>query len=92
MCALIRTSEQILLQVKGKGKAHPRTGHEDPEGEHIYSSTVPSNSALVGVSGQCHGPAALPQGKTRYPLYRRLGGPQDRSGKVRKISPPIGIR
>jgi hypothetical protein len=22
------------------------------------------------------------------PLYRRLGGPQDRSGRVRKISPP----
>jgi len=23
-----------------------------------------------------------------YPLYRRLGGPQDRSGRVRKILPP----
>jgi len=31
-------------------------------------------------------------GKSRYPLYRRLGGPQGRSGKVRKISPPTGIR
>jgi hypothetical protein len=31
------------------------------------------------------------QGKTRYPLYRRLGGPQDRSGQVRKISPPPGF-
>jgi hypothetical protein len=29
---------------------------------------------------------SLPPGKTRYPLYRRLGGPQDRSGQVRKIS------
>jgi hypothetical protein len=29
----------------------------------------------------------LPQGKTRYPLYRRLGEPQGRSGQVRKISP-----
>ena len=25
---------------------------------------------------------------TRYPLYRRLGGTQGRSGRVRKISPP----
>jgi hypothetical protein len=25
-------------------------------------------------------------------LYRRLGGPQGRSGQVRKISPPTGIR
>ena len=31
-------------------------------------------------------------GKTRYPLYRRLGGPQGRSGEVRKISPPTRIR
>ena len=30
--------------------------------------------------------------KTRYPLYRRLGGPQGWSGQVRKISPPTGIR
>jgi hypothetical protein len=45
--------------------------------------------ALDGVSGQRHAPAALPPGKeTRYQLYRRLGGPQVRSGCVRKISPP----
>ena len=35
---------------------------------------------------------SLPSGKTRYSLYRRLGGPQGRSGQVRKISPPTGIR
>ena len=45
------------------------------------------------VRGQRHAPAALsPPGKTRYPLYRRLGGPQGRSGQVRKISlPPPGF-
>ena len=32
-----------------------------------------------------------PWGKTRYPLYRRLGGPQGRSGQVRKILPPLGF-
>ena len=36
--------------------------------------------------------STLPPGKTRYPLYRRLGGPQVRSGQVRKISLPTGIR
>jgi hypothetical protein len=36
--------------------------------------------------------SALPPGKTLYTLYRRLGGPQDRSGKVREISSPTGIR
>ena len=47
----------------------------------------------MGVGGQRHAPAALPWGKTRYPLYRRLGGPQGRSGRGRKISPPpTGIR
>ena len=45
----------------------------------------------MGVGGQHHALAALPPGKTRYPLYRRLGGPQDRSGRVRKISPPPGF-
>ena len=34
---------------------------------------------------------SLPSGKTRYPLYRRLDGPQRRSGQVRKISPPPGF-
>jgi len=47
----------------------------------------------MGVGGQRHAPAALPPAKTRYPLCRRLGGPQSRSGRVRKISPPpTGIR
>jgi len=41
----------------------------------------------MGVGDQCHAPAALPPGKTRYPLYRRMGGPQGRSGLVRKTSP-----
>jgi hypothetical protein len=38
------------------------------------------------VGAQRHASAALPPGKTRYPLYRRLGGPQGRSGRVRNIS------
>ena len=33
----------------------------------------------------------LPPGKTRYPLYRRLGGPQGRSGRVENLV-PIGIQ
>jgi hypothetical protein len=32
-----------------------------------------------------------PGKETQYPLYRRLGGPQGRSGRVRKISPPPGF-
>jgi len=33
----------------------------------------------------------LPPGKTRYPFYRRLGGPQGRSGRVENLV-PTGIR
>jgi hypothetical protein len=29
--------------------------------------------------------------ETQYPSYRRLGGPQGRSGRLRKISPPPGF-
>jgi hypothetical protein len=56
----------------------------------MYSTTLSLTSALVGVGGQRHVPAALPPGMTRYPLYRRLGRPQGRSGHVLKISPPPG--
>ena len=46
-------------------------------------------TALEGGKGSASRPdRSLPPGKTRYPLYRRLGGPQGRSGQVRKISPP----
>jgi len=33
----------------------------------------------------------LPPGKSRYPLYRRLGGPQGRSGRAENPV-PTGIR
>jgi len=48
--------------------------------------------ALKGGEGSASLPGrSLPPGKTRYPLYRRLGGPQGRSGQVRKISLPKEI-
>ena len=43
------------------------------------------------MGGQRHAPAALPPGKTRYALNRKLGGLQDQSGRVREISPPPGF-
>jgi len=45
----------------------------------------------MGVGGQRYAPTTLTPGKTRYPLYRSLGGPQGRSGQVRKTSPPPGF-
>jgi len=70
---------------KGKGKVHPCTGTET-----LYRSY---GTALEGGEGLASPPGhSLPPGKTRYLLYRRLGGPQGRSGQVRKIPAPTGIR
>jgi hypothetical protein len=43
------------------------------------------------VGGQCHAPAALPLENNWYPLYRRQGGQQGRSGQMRNISPSPGF-
>ena len=77
---------RLLLIIKGK--LHPRTVHEGPDGEKRYSSSISLTSVLDGVWWLTprHAPAVLPSGKTRYPLYR-MGGPQGRCGRVRKTSP-----
>ena len=56
----------------------------------MHTSTLTSTSALERVAGQRHDPT-LPPGKTRYPLYKKLGGPRGRCGRVRKMSPPPGF-
>jgi hypothetical protein len=63
----------------GKSKVHPRIGYEDAKGS--------LTSALD--RGGCSTPR--PGKKTRYPQYRRLGEPQGQSGRVRKISHPLGF-
>ena len=57
----------------------------------MYSSTLPSTSALDGMSSQRRAPLALPPGKTWLPLNGRLGGPQGRSGRAWNISRPPGF-
>ena len=50
-------------------KGHPVTGDEGPEGEQIYSSTLPSTSALDGgVGGQRHAPGRFTPGKNPVPI------------------------
>ena len=70
-----------------KGKVNPRTG----QGSRCIAVLFLQPRRQMRVVGQRHAPTALPLGKTRYPLYRRLGGPQDRSGRARKISPPPAL-
>jgi hypothetical protein len=83
-----------ILESKGDGvtgewiKDHPRTGHEDPEGEQMYSSTLPSTSA--GVGGQHHAPAALPPRKDSVHTVQEAGwAPGGGLEGYRKISPPL---
>ena len=65
-----------------------RTTHRGVE-VYLYSFMT---KALEGGEGSASRPGrSLPPGKTRYQLYRRLGGPQGRSGQVRKISHTLGF-
>ena len=73
-------------------KVRPRTCFGCPEEEQTYSSTLSLASALDG--GGWSTPRIgrfSPCKQTRYPLYRRLGGSQAPSGRVRKISPSPGF-
>ena len=81
----------IIQRQKGKRTVYHRTGHEGPEGKERYSSTLSLTSALDGSCGQRHSPAVLPPGMIHYPLHRRLGLPQCRSGRMQKILPPTWI-
>jgi hypothetical protein len=55
-------------------------------GEWMYRSTFSWPRHYLEVSGQLHAPAASPPGKSsRYPFYRRLGGPQSRSGRYGEV-------
>jgi hypothetical protein len=46
---------------------------------------LPKLGARLGWMVRIHAPATLPPGLTRYPLYRWLSGPQERSELVQKI-------
>ena len=50
-------------RVGGKGKVHPRTDHEGPEGEERYSSTLSLTSALDGCGWSTPRPGYFTPGK-----------------------------
>jgi len=86
-------TKQYIVKVKVQVKFTPRTDHhEGPEGKQKFSFTRFLTSALDGGGWSTTRPDRFtPEKVTRYPLYRRLGGPQGRGGRVRKISPPLGF-
>jgi hypothetical protein len=72
-------------------KDQPITGHKGPQGECRYSSTLSLTSVLNGSGWLTPYTGCFTPGvETQYPLCRRLGGPQGKSGQVQKILPPLG--
>ena len=68
----------LIISQTSKGNLHRRTCNESLA---LVSSLT---SALDG--------GAIPRDReTHYPLFRRLGGPQGRSGRLRKFSLPPGF-
>jgi hypothetical protein len=63
-----------IVKGKGTGEVHPRTGHEGPEGEERYSSTLSLTLALDGGGWSVLRPGRFTPGEeTGYPLCWRLG-------------------
>jgi len=48
----------VIEEVSSKGNVHPITGHEGPEVEKKYSSTLSLTRRYMGVGGQSYVPAA----------------------------------
>ena len=61
------------VKCKGKGKGHPTTGHEGPEGELMYSSTLPLTSALDGGGWSTPRPGRFTPGKVPVPIVQESG-------------------
>ena len=57
---------------KRKGKGQTRTGHEGPEGEQMYSSTLPSTSALDG-EWSAPRPGRFTPAKDPVPIVQEAG-------------------
>ena len=91
LCAFFNIWKPIAEWSK-KHQVRPRTGHEGSKWEYMYSAAISLTSALDGDGWLTPHPGRFnPREETQCPLYRRLGGPQSRSGRARGISPPPGF-
>ena len=88
---ILTYSKDYYYWSKGKSKVHPIIGHEGLEGSRGIVLLFLQLRRWRGVGGQRHSPADLLPENTRYPLYRRLGGPQGPSGQVQKTLTTPGL-
>jgi len=87
------TITMAYRKVNIKLKFTLRTGHEGPQvGVEVCHYSFFNSGVRWGGWSTPSSIRFIQEKDTRYPLYRRLGGPQGRSGRVRKISPTTGIR
>jgi hypothetical protein len=78
----------VLPWRKVKGNFHPSIGHEGKEGKQRDSSTLSLTSAVDGGEWSTPHPGHFtPRKETQCPLYRREGGPQDRSRRLQDSIP-----
>jgi hypothetical protein len=78
---------------KSKVKVHPKNRPWRPrEGIYVELYSFFNLGAGWGWVVSATPRSLYPPGRTRSPLYRGLGGPQGQSERMRKISPPSGIR
>jgi len=84
----------VKVKVKCTLAQAPRlcTGHMAHRGNRGIALPFVDHGTKRGVGSVSCPNCSLPLGKTRYPLYRRLGGPQGQPEQVRKFSPPTGIQ
>ena len=82
----------LIDKGKGKGKVLPRTGHEGPEGEQMYSSTLPSTSALDGDGWSTPRPGRFtPRERPDTHCIGGWVGPRAGLDVCRKSRPPPGF-
>jgi hypothetical protein len=66
--------EAVIVQTTiGKGKVHHRTGHEGPEGEQRYSSTLSLTSVLDGGGWSTPHPGRFTPGNDPVPIVQEDG-------------------
>ena len=63
----------INIKSKGKGKVRPRTAHEGPEGEQMYSSTLSLTSTIDRGGWWTPRPVRFTAGKDPLPIVHEAG-------------------
>jgi hypothetical protein len=86
----------IDRSIKGKGRIHPKTGHEVPDGRYTYSNSL-ALSLAVGEGGWStpHFGRFIPEKRDPVPIIQKAGwapGPVERSAGNFTPSPVLDPR